>query len=492
MLLVTPRECPSGTPRPEAVLALLLGVTTGAVSCAPPPAAALDSGSESAPSSTPPTDVPGRLQVTGSIAPLLDIVAAGVHDALPVDGVSTLITGPDGVALVDQTREAPVVLGASRHAGAAPLDADTALLLLDDTLQVWDGEHLRPSPLGDLLPVPAEALVGSPSHRWMLGAGTVLHHTDDTLTANVIGDAPDARVLAPAGDSLCAVLAPYLTILDGFGGTVEVIDFQPDNLATSMTFDARGQLWTVDGSAVLSRRAPGGDWGALEAEDDLLSVHGHPDAADVWLQTTAGAMHQRDGRFSAVEVPPGDWVGVDAVGRLLVLGESALLRVAARRVVAVTGLRDGMLLDDTVEIALAATQPDSLEAMVAWVDDTPVSIDPEFGTAVLDPVRLAPGDHVLRVAASGPEGTTLTEIPFLTGELPDASWEDDIEGIAVEHCSRCHGEGAALPLHTADAWRLSIDRILTEVVIQDMPLGGPYLDADELDRIRGWQAGGFQ
>ena len=206
----------------------------------------------------------------------------------------------------------------------------------------------------------------------------------------------------------------------------------------------------------------------------------------------AAVRHHRDGRFSAVEVPAGEWIGVDAVGRLIVLAEDGAQRIAARRVVAITGLQAGMLLDDPVTMRLAPTGPESLEDLGIWVDDTPLDIEPDLGTVELDPVRLAPGDHVVWITASGPEGTTLTEVPFITGELPDASWEDDIEGIAVEHCSRCHGEGAAISLHTADAWRLDIDRILTEVVTQDMPLGGPYLSDDELDRIRGWQAGGFQ
>ena len=63
--------------------------------------------------------------------------------------------------------------------------------------------------------------------------------------------------------------------------------------------------------------------------------------------------------------------------------------------------------------------------------------------------------------------------------------------IMEQHCSRCHGEGAGIPLNTADLWRINIDRILAEVVSQDMPLGGPYLSDDELALIRGWQAGGF-
>jgi hypothetical protein len=471
-------------------------VLAGLAACAPadePASPSADTAEEETPATTtPPSDVIGPLRVDGEITPLIDPIAEGISAVLPIDGVTTLVTGDEGVLLLDQTRAEPVVLGASHHGGAAVLDADASLLLLDDTLHVWDGTYLRPSPLQALLPVPADALAGGTDHRWMLGAGRVFHHTDGALTTNTIGDTPDARALAPAGDSLCAVLAPYLTVLDGFGGEVAVVDFQPDNLATSMTFDAAGYLWTADGSAIVSRRAPGGDWGALEAGAAVLAVHGHPGAPDVWLQTSSGALHHRDGRFSAVEVPAGEWIGVDAVGRLLVLAEDGAQRIAARRVVAITGLQAGMLLDDPVTMRLAPTGPDSLEDLGIWVDDTPLDIDPDLGTVELDPVRLAPGDHVVRITASGPEGTTLTEVPFITGELPDASWEDDIEGIAVEHCSRCHGEGAAIPLHTADAWRLDIDRILTEVVTQDMPLGGPYLSDDELDRIRGWQAGGFQ
>ena len=66
----------------------------------------------------------------------------------------------------------------------------------------------------------------------------------------------DVRLVAPASDSLCAVMAPFLVVLDGFGGALSVVDFQPERLASSMTFDADGYLWLADGSNILARRAP--------------------------------------------------------------------------------------------------------------------------------------------------------------------------------------------------------------------------------------------
>ena len=38
----------------------------------------------------------------------------------------------------------------------------------------------------------------------------------------------------------------------------------------------------------------------------------------------------------------------------------------------------------------------------------------------------------------------------------------------------------------------NIDIILSEVINNEMPKGGPYLSADEIQLIRGWQNGGFQ
>ena len=75
------------------------------------------------------------------------------------------------------------------------------------------------------------------------------------------------------------------------------------------------------------------------------------------------------------------------------------------------------------------------------------------------------------------------------GGADEAPEEDMAAGEIPPQVKEALGQ---LPVPALKAVRDEIDRILAEVVSQDMPLGGPYLSDDELDLVRGWQAGGFQ
>jgi len=437
-------------------------------------------------------EVDGTLTPVGALTPLVDLLAHDLSDAHTVSSVSNLLVDSEGIHILDETAGAAVALHADHTSGGVPLDAHTQLLLLDDQLMVWDGTWLQESPLQAAMPLPAEAIAGHGAHLWLRAGGQLYHHTEGTLSTVIIDSGADVRLVAAGPDGRCAVMAPFLMVLDGFGGSIRLIDHQPDRAATSMAYDAEGSLWLSDGTDRVVRRTHAGDWGAVRADDEIVAVYGHPGADDVWFQTAAAALVYHRGGFHTVAVPPGDWKGVDPLGRLLILGPDGLHRVAAERSVAVGGLLPDTVLETPVTLFFAPTGADSLLSVEAWVGTEALAIDEDRWSTTLDPVSLPPGAHTLRLAAVGPEGTTITELPFHTGALPDATWEDDIEPIMQEHCSRCHSDGAAIPLHTADLWRRNIDRILDEVVAQDMPLGGPYLSDEELARVRGWVAGGFQ
>ena len=436
-------------------------------------------------------EVDGTLTPVGALTPLVDLLSHDLSEARPLSSVSTLLVDLDGVHILDETTGDSVALHASRTSGGVPLDAHSQLMLLDDRLMVWDGTWLQESPLQAAMPLPAEAVVGHGAHRWLRAGGQLYHHSEDTLSTVIIDSGADVRLVAAGPDGRCAVMAPFLMVLDGLGDSVRLVDYQPDRAATSMAFDAGGDLWLSDGTDRVARRTHAGDWGAVRADDEIVAVYGHPGADDVWFQTAAAALVYHQGGFHTVAVPPGDWKGVDSLGRLLILGPDGLHRVAAQRSVAVGGLLPETVLETPVTLYFAPTGADSLLSIEAWVGTEALPIHEDQWSATLDPVSLAPGAHTLRLAAVGPEGTTITELPFHTGALPDATWTEDIEPIMQEHCSRCHSDGASIPLHTADLWQRNIDRILDEVVAQDMPLGGPYLSDEELARIRGWVAGGF-
>ena len=85
-------------------------------------------------------------------------------------------------------------------------------------------------------------------------------------------------------------------------------------------------------------------------------------------------------------------------------------------------------------------------------------------------------------------------IPFLVsrfGWIPPGIL-GEIELISQEHCVSCHNGSTITILETKEQWTHHIEAIIEEVSRESMPLGGPYLSADEIMQIRGWKQGGFQ
>ena len=182
---------------------------------------------------------------------------------------------------------------------------------------------------------------------------------------------------------------------------------------------------------------------------------------------------------------------VDEFGRLLILSQEGVFRVSSSRTVAVDGIMQNDVMEGAAVLTFVPSLEESLESMYAWIDQQPLDID-EKNQSIVDSNDFDSGLHSLRILAVGPEGESITEIPFYVGALPDVTWEDGIDPLTQAHCNDCHGDGSFLPLNTAELWQENIEIILSEVINNEMPKGGPYLNADEIQLIRGWKNGGFQ
>jgi hypothetical protein len=180
---------------------------------------------------------------------------------------------------------------------------------------------------------------------------------------------------------------------------------------------------------------------------------------------------------------------VDGYGRLLQLIGGQLVRHSIDRPVVVTGLPESIFVQETAR--LLPSDPQSLTELRVWVDSTPLTVELDPLSVVVDPEGLEEGPHTLRFYAESELGDRQDEFPIWIGELPQVSWTE-IEALSQEHCIRCHGGATLTDLSTQAGWELRIDAIIDQVSTQGMPLGGPYLSEDEIVSIRGWKQGGFQ
>ena len=110
-----------------------------------------------------------------------------------------------------------------------------------------------------------------------------------------------------------------------------------------------------------------------------------------------------------------------------------------------------------------------LDSLNVWIDQTALSLDDN--RTIVDANDYSAGAH-LRMVATGEEGLVLQEVPFVIGELPDVAWDGDIDLLSQRHCNvvmeRLHST-----LHTSEQWEENISLILSEVLSNEMPKGGP-------------------
>ena len=501
------------SPRPSSTLTLCL--TAWLAACAEPPvdeAVVVPDDPEPAPF-TEPLEVAPATPLRAVVTPLGTTLSETIGPSLAaVDATRHAHVDAEGQAwLVDEFQGPPVALAPAALAGGTWLDDGSALLSLDGELAVWDGTALRDSPLDEAIPFPTESLTTGPFARWLTGAGRLVRLADGRATELTVQD----RLLsawAPAPDGAVWLATPELLGVDALDPELAVLDYRAEPVR-DVTVDARGVVWAITEDGTLLARRHHEAWARFALPDDAVALAGHPDVGAVWVRTESSTFVHTGGAFSpvvgfdgeALDALDGDWLGLDEIGRLLVRDGDALARISLGLPTAFVGarpddtdgLRPGEPLATRTRVGLVLTTAPGLteQSLTAWVDDRPIPLADGARDVVLDPDGLDTGDHALRVVrrvSDGAQVTTHTSVlPFRIGELPAATWDDDIAVLASERCGACHSGASLTVLETREQWRARIDDIVDQVSDGAMPLGGPALTPDDIARIRGWKLGGF-
>lgn len=436
-----------------------------------------------------PITIIGVMPVSGERAVLLESLAIESSRSIALNGYQTLHNVSEVWSVVDEAIANTIELGAFGVADGLSIDDYSSMLVLDGEVTILTDGTLQTSPVNEVLPVPAEQVFGTPESMWFWGAGRLYNVANETVVElHVANHDISDFVFGPL--KIHALTLPELQLIEKGENGFEGIDHRSDVLPETMVFDRTGTLWVSDGSEILYQRNGNRIWSGLELEEPIVLLLGSEHSADLWIQTESAVFHHRSGEFYQVNLPEGEWMDVDEYGRLLILTEMGIQRVSIERTVVVTGLRPNSSLEGIRELIFLPMLEESLESLNVWIDQIALTLDDH--RTVVDANDYSAGVHTLRMVATGEEGTSITEVPFLIGELPDVAWDGDIDLLSQRHCNDCHGEASFLPLHTSEQWEENISLILSEVLGNEMPKGGPYLSAEEIQMIRGWQNGGFQ
>ena len=438
-----------------------------------------------------PTAIISAADISASCSILLEDLSEQTILAANVDSYRQLLQDDQGVAFFNESTDEQIVLGNYNHFDGVALSNQTALLALDGTIHTFDGDWLFVSPIDDLLPVPISSLHKANEAIWFWGAGQLFRWQENNVKALELDEQSDILSFHVSAFGQAYLSTPQLLIVDTYSEPFEIIEYRSDVLPKLMTTDQEGTLWLTAGDSNLRRRSRTGQWGVIELDANIQSLMANHQSNKLWLQTEQTAIVHHNNQFCTVEVPEGQWLSVDHLGRLLILANDVLTRVSIDRPVAVVGLMNEENLAIQKEIQFIPTQPETVDALSVWVGEKQLHVDQEPWRTILDPEDFAAGFHDLRIVTQGPEGTTIGLHSFVTGDLPDVTWAD-IAPILQDNCLACHHEHMLIPLDTRDLWQINIDTIIEEVSTESMPLGGPFLSEQEIITIRAWKQGGFQ
>ncbi|MCC6624997.1 MAG: hypothetical protein IT385_27365 [Deltaproteobacteria bacterium] len=428
------------------------------------------------------------------------------------------------------TGAGPVDLGAAPDGdvrAAAWLPSGRVLLAAGDDLLVEDDAALVPSPLADALADPVLALARVGDDLWLATATELARLRGAELR---IVSAPDvdltSRLLVPGPSPIAgAAAALWLATDDGVvalvadGPRLEAWTLARDLVATSLALDARGRAWAVvDGRAF--RRAPAASgvnaWLPIVLPSAVLDVLALPSTPHVWIVTADGLVHEVDDTWAAVTatLPAARAHALDETGTLMRATAEGLIAVSPGRLLSLSGLAPGALLERATPIEVRVSDPDHA-VVVAKIDGEPVAATlVGEGAARVFRVTLSPdpldrGPHLLTVDVTYDDDAThlATSLPF---EVMHVTWADEVKPLYEKRCATCHNAVAGAStavLATPDAWVERYDCILCRVTqpldpaspacqacedfASPMPPFGKLTPTD-LDHLHRWRASGFR
>jgi len=365
---------------------------------------------------------------------------------------------------------------------------DTILLVLDGVLYSYSDE-LHEQAVNDLLQGGIDTIASSGTNLWMLGGGQLFRYTGSVLTQVRFDGVSHISSFAVSTDGVIWMAAPWLIAYDSNSG--DVVESDASMMVRDLCLDSSSTLWVMGEDQLLAVRQDG-ERASFELGVALTDIRCSPQHTDVWFNSEVGAIHYRQGVFSSVDIPEGQWQDVDARGRLLVSVPQGIVRASTGRPVVTVGLDWNEQIFAKRDVELIPTDSDSVTELEAWIGDHRLEVDPDRWETSIDPVDFEVGQQSLRFVVVTDEGVDIDEHPLILGELPDVTWDSDVLPLSEEHCSECHYGATATRLELKSDWQWQIDAVIQEVSRDSMPLGGPYLTEEQIAVIRGWKAGGFQ
>ncbi len=437
-----------------------------------------------------------------SVPALADTVAAGsATGAVSVDGFQ-IVANVDGALVVLDPRSStprtlravgPQVWGATSLADGSTLIATDEGLLLDDV-------YLQPSPVQASLPSPALQVARRGGAIWIRTAEGLSVWRGGALTSLDWDGAPLTApfALGAAESGIDVVWTANARGLVAIGETTEgwaPVATLKGVSVSSVAVDGAGVMVASTPDGLIVRRE--GAWSAWSLSAGDARVLANPSRRGLWVASSDGLWWTDSTYFKGmVSLPEGAMLpdaalSVDAVGRLLVAGEGALVRVADRPTVAVVGLRNLASIDGETTVAAQSTPADGVTSVTMTVDAAPLEVTD--GATTLDPFEfLDDATHRLEAVTTWQDGVQAVGVlDFTVGSVGAATWVDNVEPLFQARCAKCHAGSTQTRLDSAEAWETNVDLILDDVTQRRMPLGGPALTGAEISVIRAWQEGGF-
>lgn len=452
--------------------------------------------------------VPTTVLVAGwsDVDATVEHVAEGPHHfaaSLPSHGV---LVGTEGDLLrVDPTLSVPLLVSDDglTPSAVAGLDDSTAVIAAPDGLFVLEGDSLRTSPLSDLLvdwEVTALLAVphGDDLDLWLASPDGLKLHRDGLLHDVAVGDLQTAAATLAWGPTVDGVPSLWVAAGDDFysitpqgNGFVALPVVDAPGRVDHLVSDAAGRLWAAGEG--FHRRLGNETWQEMVTEAPVTGLWGRPDDSEVYIVTDHLIVAQGEGFYTVVGVPAGPIVGIDSLGRLLVLSEAGVDRVSASRPLGFLGLKPGAQLEDIAVLNVLPTAPLQVTGLSATLNGAAVELDEWL--LLLDPLELEDGPQSLEFVVAYDDALEPVQTSFLfsVGEFIPPTWVGEIEPLFERECAECHTDsGVSRPLDTPAAWQADLDLIFFNLEEGRMPLPPrDPLTLSEIQLVRSWAAGNF-
>ena len=387
-----------------------------------------------------------------------------------------------------------------------------------EAFYVWEEGQVEWSPISDVIPAEQSgSLLVAPGPEgkkdlwisaadglrlWRNGeAFTIRPDAISTQNAKLAFGAPwegQAALWFASGDSVYALV--------GTGTITQARQSLAGFKVDQIVVDFEGTVWVLSEGRLLSRSWEN-EWLEHTGLGEIRAISGHPDTVQLWISTVDdGIWSHRGGVFqpiawkdetislSDVGTSTGMFSGFPG-GQALVESDGAVYVLTPGRYVEILGLEEGQLLTSTVTIEIQVSEPQTVDSIEVFVDETPVaalSVPQKFE---ISPEGLADGTHQVTARVTYSDGAPSSRVDIRVSVyrqmLP--RWGQDILPIFQSDCEVCHGiRGSARLLNTPQLWRSNIDRVLNAVRNGTMPLPpSPPLSDQAVEKIEGWRAVGY-